>query len=477
MSATPLAGLQPARICGRAARIRGHLGVRALSSYSHDAECLATTVKVHSLIRLFREHGHCIAKQDPLHRPRWKPVEAPSLALFASDAPVSSENLTAAVGAPLSVDDQVFIGNELLGGKTWWRMGDVITFLKSAYCGSIGVEYMHLANGEHRSWWRERFERVCDRGEAEHHLVPHRSADAQRRSFELLLEADRFEHALATRFPAAKRFGLEGGEVLMPALHALVQRAADLGVNTVELGTSHRGRLNLLHGLLGKPFGHICAEFADDGTHPHVGDVRYHLGTTGELVTPNGGRVHLSLSPNPSHLEAVNPVVLGGARAKQDRLAARGHARADAARRVMPLLLHGDAAFAGQGLVAETLQLCGLDDYSTGGSVHVVLNNQIGFTTNPQSSRSTRYPTDVGKVVSAPILHVNADDVEACVRALELAAEWRQHAQQDVIIDLVGARSPQISPDLPRSPALPRPCMILTGRAHRYNRLPQVRPQ
>ena len=228
----------------------------------------------------------------------------------------------------------------------------------------------------------------------------------------------------------------------MPAIHALIGRAAELGATSVEIGTSHRGRLNLLNGLLGKHFGHICAEFADDGTHLHEGDVRYHLGTTSELVTPSHHRVHLSLLPNPSHLEAVNPVVLGSARAKQVKLeeSIEGGGKEGARRRVMPILLHGDAAFAGQGIVAEAMQLSGLDDYSTGGTVHIVLNNQIGFTTNPEESRSTRYATDIGKATGVPIVHVNADDVEATVRAFELAAAWRQSFGRDIIVDLVGYR-------------------------------------
>ena len=396
------------------------------------------------MIKLFRERGHCVANIDPLGRPRWKAVEAPELALGLESTVLRLCEPLSAIGQDaLSTDNLVYVGDELPGGQEYWSVGDVVKFMQTVYCGSTGVEYMHMASAENQKWFRDRFERTCDRGLPDLRACPPRSDAARRRSFELLLAADRFEHALATRFPAAKRFGLEGCEGLMPSVHALIARAADLGLTSVEIGTSHRGRLNLLHGLLGKHFGHICMEFADDGTHPHVGDVRYHLGTTAELATPAGRKVHLSLSPNPSHLEAVNPVVLGSARAKQVKLGVGSKSKEAARlakRRVLPLLFHGDAAFAGQGLVAETMQLSGLMDYSVGGTVHVILNNQIGFTTNPESSRSTRYATDVGKVTGVPILHVNADDVEACVRAFELAAEWRQHSRRDIIIDLVGYR-------------------------------------
>ena len=402
---------------------------------------LLTAVKINGMINLFREKGHCVAKIDPLGRPRWKAVEAPELAPEAD-----GRILANIVPSPtrLSLQDKVFVGNELPGGQEWWAAGEVVKFLRTMYCGSTGAEYMHMPDASHKQWFRERFERTCDAGLPDLRPYPTRSAAERLRSFELLLQSDRFEHALASRFPAAKRFGLEGCEALMPGIHALIGRAAELGLTAVEMGTSHRGRLNLLHGLLDKHFGIICMEFADDGKNPHVGDVRYHLGTTAELTMPESGRrVHLSLSPNPSHLEAVNPVVMGSARAKQVRLGGGGDsAEVDqlAKRRVMPILLHGDAAFAGQGLVAETMQLSGLDDYSVGGTVHIVLNNQIGFTTNPENSRSTRYATDVGKAAGVPILHVNADDVEAVVRAFELAAEWRQYSCRDIILDLVGYR-------------------------------------
>lgn len=312
-------------------------------------EQLATTVKVHRMIRLFREQGHCIAKQDPLGRPRWTLVEAPELALLLKRP--EEPDLAAVELSALSNRSRVFVGDELPGVEAWWTVGDVIRFLHSVYCSSTGVEYTHIADAAQQRWWREQFERTCEGGRPDLRLVPPRGDAARRASFELLLTADRFEHALKTRFPAAKRFGLEGCEALIPGVHALIARAAEHGLTSVEVGTSHRGRLNLLHGLMHKHFGHICAEFADDGTQSHVGDVRYHLGTSCEMETAAGRRVHLSLSPNPSHLEAVNPVVLGRARAKQVKMGDR------AGRRVMPLLLHGDAAFAGQGLVAEAMQV------------------------------------------------------------------------------------------------------------------------
>ncbi len=302
---------------------------------------------------------------------------------------------------------------------------DLIAALKETYCRTIGVEFMHIRNPQVRAWLQERMETNRNRPQLDIRL--------KRRIILKLNAAELFETFLHTHYVGAKRFSLEGGETLIPLLDALIERAAKHGVKEMVLGMPHRGRLNVLANTLDKPYGMIFGEFEDNQpeTYAGDGDVKYHLGFSADHVTAENHTIHLSLTPNPSHLEAVNPVVEGRTRAKQRKFK-------DPTRKLgVPVLIHGDAAFAGQGLVAETLNLSQLKGYRTGGTVHIVVNNQIGFTTSPVDSRSTRYCTDVAKMIEVPIFHVNAEDPEACVYVAKLAVDFRQTFGQDVVIDLI----------------------------------------
>ncbi len=321
------------------------------------------------------------------------------------------------------MDREIFVGGDnlisgfLSSGKRVTTLRDVLARLRETYCGTIGVEYMHIQSREQCDWIRERFETPT-----QYSYKP----DYRTKILDRLAWADLFERFLNTKYKA-KRFGLDGCESLIPGLKALINTASDLGVNSIVIGMPHRGRMNVLANVVRKPLpiifnefngGVITSELNDE--YSPSGDVKYHLGTSYNRPTLNGKLVHLSLVANPSHLEAVNPVVEGKTRAKQ-------HYAGDTTRsQVMPIIMHGDAAFAGQGVVYETLHLSSLKNYTTGGSIHVVVNNQIGFTTDPKSSRSSLYSTDVGKTIDAPIFHVNGDDPEAVVHVMQLAAEWRQ---------------------------------------------------
>jgi len=302
---------------------------------------------------------------------------------------------------------------------------DLIAALRETYCRAIGVEYMHIRNNEIRTWLRDRMESTRNR--------PGLDLRQKRRIILKLNAAELFETFLHGHYVGAKRFSLEGGETLIPLLDAIIERSALHNVKEIVLGMPHRGRLNVLANTLDKPYGMIFGEFEDNQpeTFGGDGDVKYHLGFSADHLTADEQVVHLSLTPNPSHLEAVNPVVEGRMRAKQSRFQ-------DVDRRLgVPILIHGDAAFAGQGLVAETLNLSQLKGYRTGGTVHIVVNNQIGFTTSPVDSRSTQYCTDVAKMIEVPIFHVNGDDPEAVVLVAELALDFRETFGRDVVIDMV----------------------------------------
>jgi 2-oxoglutarate dehydrogenase E1 component len=302
---------------------------------------------------------------------------------------------------------------------------ELITALRETYCRTIGVEFMHIQDLAVRRWLEERME-------------PRRNQPrlTRRQKLGVLMEinfADLFEKFLHTRFVGQKRFSLEGSETLIPVLDAVVTQAADAGVREVVVGMSHRGRLNVLANIIGKPYQEIFSEFEDNLLPNSVdgdGDVKYHLGFSADRTTAHGNKIHISLTPNPSHLEAVDPVVEGRTRAKQFDFQDEDRSRG------MPLLIHGDAAFAGQGLVAETLNLSQLAGYRTGGTVHVIVNNQIGFTTSPTDARSTVYCTDVAKMIQVPIFHVNGEDPEAAAYVAELAVEFRQTFHKDVVIDM-----------------------------------------
>jgi|SRR5579884_526631 len=362
-----------------------------------------------NLIRAYRVRGHLAADLDPLGletRPTDPELDYGNWGFTDAD-----------------LDREIFINNVFARERATLR--EIVALLRRTYCGRIGVEYMHIQALTERAWIRDRFERPD--------LRPHLTNSARKEILHTLTAAETFERFLDRRYTGTKRFGIEGAESLMPALEAILRRGAELGVREFVLGMPHRGRLNVLANFMGKPFAAIFSEFQGNSTNPeHVhgsGDVKYHLGTSGDREI--GGRsVHLSLAANPSHLEAVNPVVLGKVRAKQ-------HQREDTEREhVVAILMHGDAAFAGQGLVAESLELSGLRGFRTGGTIHIVVNNQIGFTTAPSYARSSPYPSDVAKSVQAPIFHVNGDDPEAVVEVARIATEYRQEFKKDVVIDL-----------------------------------------
>ncbi len=359
----------------------------------------------------YRQAGHLQADIDPLRDA--PPPPHPYLAL--KNFSLSEADLDTVVDASMyfGIDGPV-------------RLGDLVAALRETYCRTIGVEYMHIDSLDVRKWLAQRMEPVRNR--------PHFSHRRQYRILFTLHQAELFEKFLHTKYVGQKRFSLEGGETLIPVLDALVEKSPALGAKELVIGMAHRGRLNVLANVLRKPFEEIFNEFEDNflpDSFSGDGDVKYHLGFSADVTTVDGGKVHVSVTPNPSHLEIVNPVVEGRVRAKQ-----RLHNDTDRTTGV-PVLIHGDAAFAGQGVVMETFNLSNLAGYRTGGTIHIVVNNQIGFTTNPRDARSTEYCTDIAKFVQAPIFHVNAEDPEACVYAAELALEFRQAYKRDVVIDLV----------------------------------------
>jgi 2-oxoglutarate dehydrogenase E1 component len=369
-------------------------------------------VQVHSLINMYRVRGHLIANLDPLGRRA--PETHPELDITHHDLSI------------WDLEREFPIGN--LGAGRLPRkvmpLRDILGVVRDAYSRTVGVEYMHIQEPDQKEWIQERVE------------VPHPpiTAEEKHRILERLNAAEAFERFLHTKYLGQKRFSLEGAETLVPMLDALSTYAADAGMSTVVLGMAHRGRLNVLANVIGKSYSQIFREFEgelDPASTQGSGDVKYHLGAVGKHDSPSGNHVGLTLAANPSHLEAVGPVVEGMARAV-------GDATDDASRQsVLPVLLHGDAAFAGQGVVAETFNLSEVPGYEVGGTVHVVVNNQLGFTTAPELGRSSVYPTDVAKMVQAPIFHVNGDDPEAAVRVMRLAFEFRSRFKKDVVVDLV----------------------------------------
>jgi 2-oxoglutarate dehydrogenase E1 component len=301
--------------------------------------------------------------------------------------------------------------------------GESAEAARKIYCGSIGAEFMHIPDRERRQW-------VAEQMEAEPSPI------VTQRVLELLIRGTTFEQVLQSRYIGTKRFSLEGNIALLPVVDAMLDRASELGAEQMVFGMSHRGRLNAMVHIVGKPAGDVFSRFEDFDPRSFLGggDVKYHLGATGTYKTAHGGNVEVHLVSNPSHLEAVNPVAMGRTRAKQARLCGRG------TRCVLPMIMHGDAAFAGQGTAAETLNLAQLDGYEVGGSIHIVVNNLIGFTANPQDTSSTRFASDVAKRLSIPIFHVNAEDPDAAVRVARWAAEYRYRFRTDVVIDLIGYR-------------------------------------
>ncbi len=360
------------------------------------------------LIYAYRDLGHFIAHLDPLSDARTSHPQLELGEFGLSDADLDRP-----------IDPRPFKG---LAHAT---LAELLKALRDTYCRTIGVEYRHIQDTGIRHWLEERMEPVRNR--------PHFDRARKIRILKCLHYAELFERFLHTRYSGQKRFSLEGAETLIPVLEAIVENAPDLGVREIVLGMAHRGRLNVLANILRKPYEEIFAQFEDKYLPESMdgdGDVKYHLGFSSDRVNANGAKLHISMSPNPSHLEAVDPVVEGRTRAKQVKFG-------DVDREWgIPLLVHGDAAFAGQGLVAETLNLSQLAGYTTGGTIHVIVNNQIGFTTVPADARSTVYCTDVAKMIQAPIFHVNGEDPEAACYVAELALAFRQKFKRDVVIDM-----------------------------------------
>ncbi len=367
------------------------------------------SVKAIALIRAYRIRGHLIANLDPLGMMERKYLHE----LHPSDHGFKKEDYNKKIYLHEYMD---------LGYAT---INELLSFLKKTYCSTIGVEYMHISDPVEKKWFRERMEKK------ENQL--NFTDIGKKHILNKLIQAEGFEKFLATKFIGTKRFGIDGGESLIPALEQIIKRGGQLGVKEIKIGMSHRGRLNVLANLLQKSYKRIFNEFAGDITSSQsesAGDVKYHLGASSNREF-DGNLVHISLTDNPSHLEAVNPVVLGQTRAKQ-------FFHKDTKRKkVVPILIHGDAAFAGQGVVAECFAMSGVRGHSTGGTIHIIVNNQIGFTTNPRFARSSPYPSDIAKMVEAPILHVNADDPEAVVHCARIATEFRQEFNRDVVIDMI----------------------------------------
>ncbi|NDH38434.1 MAG: multifunctional oxoglutarate decarboxylase/oxoglutarate dehydrogenase thiamine pyrophosphate-binding subunit/dihydrolipoyllysine-residue succinyltransferase subunit, partial [Actinobacteria bacterium] len=355
----------------------------------------------------YRTFGHLMADIDPLeYQQRSHP-----------DLDVVTHGLTL-----WDLDREFATGG--FGGRTSAKLRNVLGILRDSYCRSIGIEYMYIDSPEERKWIQDQVEVGS----------PFFTREDQLRILRKLNSAEAFESFLHTKFIGQKRFSLEGGESVIPLLDTIARYAAKSGLDEICIGMPHRGRLNVLANVAGKSYGQIFQEFEGHYQENSVqgsGDVKYHLGTYGDFVTESGDKTKIYLAANPSHLEAVNPVLEGIVRAKQDKKNVKNSFS------ILPVLIHGDAAFAGQGVVAETLAMSKLRGYRTGGTIHVIINNQVGFTTSPESARSSRYATDVAKMIQAPVFHVNGDDPEACVRVARVAFEYRQTFNKDVVIDMV----------------------------------------
>ncbi len=394
---------------GGADRAKVEARIAAALGTGDSRQAILDSIRALMMIRTYRVRGHLIARFDPLglegnaHHPELDP---------------RTYGFTEA-----DMDRPIFI-DYVLGLETA-TLREILEVLRETYCGAIGVEFMHIMDPDEKAWIQRRIEGIRNQTNF--------TLKGKLAILERLTEAEGFERFLHVKYVGTKRFGLDGGEALIPALEQILKRGGQLGVREVVLGMPHRGRLNVLANFMRKPYRAIFSEFQGNAMNPEdvqgSGDVKYHLGASADRDF-DGNVVHLSLTANPSHLEAVNPVVLGKTRAKQEQ-------RNDAERRqVMPLLMHGDAAFAGQGLVAESLMLSQLSGYTVGGAIHFIVNNQIGFTTSPRYSRSSPYPSDISKSIQAPIFHVNGDDPEAVVHVARIATEFRQEFKRDVVIDM-----------------------------------------
>ena len=367
------------------------------------------SIKAIALIRSYRIRGHLIANLDPLGMMKREYLHE----LHPSDHGFKKEDY----------ERKIYLSSYL--DSHYSTIRQIMSKLRKVYCSTIGAEYMHISDPEEKIWFRERMEKKENQVNF--------TNKGKRAILKTIIKAESFEKYLAKKFIGTKRFGLDGGEALIPALEQIIKRGGQLGAKEIKIGMPHRGRLNVLANVLQKSYKKIFNEFVgelDAKSEESAGDVKYHLGASSNREF-DGNSVHVSLTDNPSHLEAVNPVVLGQVRAKQ-------FFHKDKERKqVIPILIHGDAAFAGQGVVAECFAMSGLKGHNTGGTIHIIVNNQIGFTTSPRFARSSPYPSDLGKIVEAPILHCNGDDPEAVVHCAKIAIEFRQRFKKDVVVDLI----------------------------------------
>ncbi|MCX7677365.1 MAG: thiamine pyrophosphate-dependent enzyme, partial [Alteraurantiacibacter sp.] len=373
-------------------------------------EAADASIRAMMLVRTYRVRGHLAANLDPL-------------GLHKQDIPADlTPEYHGFTGAAL--DKPVYLGGTL--GFEWASVRELVETLRANYCGNVGLEYMHIADVEERRFLQERIE-------GKDKVITF-TPEGKKAILAAVIRGEEYEKFLGKKYVGTKRFGLDGGESMIPALEAVIKYGGAMGVREIVYGMAHRGRLNVLANVMAKPYRVIFHEFSGGSANPEdvggSGDVKYHLGTSTDREF-DGIKVHMSLVPNPSHLEAVNPVVLGKVRAQQAM-----HDDLSKHEKVLPVLLHGDAAFAGQGVVWECLGLSGVRGYNTGGCLHFIINNQIGFTTSPKFARSSPYPSDVAKGVQAPILHVNGDDPEAVTFACKLAIEYRQKFKRDIVIDM-----------------------------------------
>jgi 2-oxoglutarate dehydrogenase E1 component len=394
------------------------------------------SIKAVELIRAYRLRGHLLAKLDPLGLKKTEYLEElhPEYYGFKKS----------------DYKREIFLNG--VTNKKYSNINEILTFLNNTYCGPIGYEYMHISNPEERIWLRKRIEE--DENEIKF------TKNGKEAILNKLIQAEGFEKFLATKYVGTKRFGLDGAESLIPALEQIIKIGGQSQIKEVKIGMSHRGRLNVLANVLQKSYKRIFNEFAGEfnsSSNEGAGDVKYHLGASSNREF-DGNPVHVSLTDNPSHLEAVNPVVLGQTRAKQ-------FFHKDTERnKVIPILIHGDAAFAGQGIVAECFAMSGLPGHNTGGTIHIIVNNQIGFTTSPRFARSSPYPSDVAKMVDAPILHVNGDDPEAVIYATRIATEFRLKFNRDVVVDLICYR--RFGHNEGDEPSFTQPLMYEKIRSH-----------
>ena len=368
------------------------------------------SIRALMFIRAYRVRGHLAANLDPLSSTETKILDP---ALDPKTYGFNSEDM----------NRQIYLDNVL--GLEEASMNQISQIVKKTYCGTFALQYMHISNAEESAWLKERIEGLGKEIEF--------TQKGRKAILNKLIEAEGFEKFLHIKYMGTKRFGLDGGEAVIPAMEQIIKRGGNLGVKEIIFGMPHRGRLSILANVMGKPYRAIFNEFQGGSYKPEEvegsGDVKYHLGASSDREF-DGNKIHLSLTANPSHLEAVNPVVLGKVRAKQNQLDDSNRVQ------VLPVLLHGDAAFAGQGIISECFGLSGLKGHKTGGTIHIIVNNQIGFTTAPHNSRSSPYPTDIALMVEAPIFHVNGDDPEAVVHAAKVATEFRQKFHKDVVIDV-----------------------------------------